>query len=99
MNKRDLLSEAQIQTALGQLPGWKASKGKLNREYKFEDFVHAFGFMASAAVTAEAMNHHPEWTNVFNKVTVRLSTHDAGGITGMDVELAGKMEALARKLS
>ena len=98
MGKRDLLTDAQVQTALNQLSGWQVMGGKLHREYKFQDFVHAFGFMASAAVTAEAMNHHPEWSNVWNRVTVDLSTHDAGGITGIDLELAGKMEAIAKKL-
>ena len=98
MGKRDLLSDAQVQTALNQLSGWQVMGGKLHREYKFRDFVHAFGFMASAAVTAEAMNHHPEWSNVWNRVTVDLSTHDAGGITGLDLELAERMEAIAKKL-
>ena len=98
MEKRDLLSDAQVQTALNQLSGWQVMGGKLHREYKFRDFVHAFGFMASAAVTAEAMNHHPEWSNVWNRVTVDLSTHDAGGITGLDLELAERMEAIAKKL-
>jgi 4a-hydroxytetrahydrobiopterin dehydratase len=72
--------------------------GKLHREYRFPDFVHAFGFMATAAVAIEAMGHHPEWFNVWDRVTVDLATHDAGGITTKDVTLAWKLEAIARRL-
>ena len=88
------LSESEIQSALRELTGWTVSNGKLHREYKFADFVHAFGFMASCALAAEAMGHHPEWFNVYNRVTVDLTTHDAGGISAKDLELAGKMDAL-----
>jgi 4a-hydroxytetrahydrobiopterin dehydratase len=98
MSKRSLLSESELKRALEGLPGWEVTGGKLHREYKFADFVHAFGFMAAAAVTIEAMNHHPDWRNVWNRVAIDLWTHDAGGITALDIELAGKLEALARKL-
>jgi 4a-hydroxytetrahydrobiopterin dehydratase len=98
MSKRALFSESEIRAALENLPGWEVAEGKLHREYRFPDFVHAFGFMAAAAVAIEAMNHHPNWSNVWNRVSIDLWTHDAGGITGMDVELAGKLEGLARKL-
>ncbi len=98
MSKRDLLETAAIETALKDLPGWTYEAGKLHREYRFADFAHAFGFMAAAAVTSEGMNHHPDWSNVWNKVTIDLYTHDAGGVTRIDVELAGKLESLARKL-
>jgi 4a-hydroxytetrahydrobiopterin dehydratase len=98
MSKRSLLAEDEVRAALARLPGWEAEGGRLRREYRFPDFVHAFGFMAAAAVTIEAMNHHPNWSNVWNRVTIELWTHDAGGITAMDVELAGKLEALAGKL-
>jgi 4a-hydroxytetrahydrobiopterin dehydratase len=91
------LSESEIQSALRELIGWSVVNGKLHREYKFADFIHAFGFMAGAALVAEAMGHHPEWINVYNRVTVDLTTHDAGGITAKDVELAGKMDALYPK--
>ncbi|MCW5979475.1 MAG: 4a-hydroxytetrahydrobiopterin dehydratase [Bryobacteraceae bacterium] len=97
MGKRALLSGDQVRSALESLPGWQLGDKKLHREYTFQDFVQAFGFMTSVALNAEAMNHHPEWTNVWNRVTVALSTHDAGGVTAMDVELAGKMEALAAR--
>ncbi len=98
MGKRDRLSAGEIRGALERLPGWTVADGKLHREYQFPDFVHAFGFMAASAAAIEAMNHHPEWFNVWNKVRIDLTTHDAGGITAMDVELAGKLEVLARKL-
>lgn len=74
------------------------ANGKLHREYRFPDFVHAFGFMAAAAVAIEAMNHHPEWFNVWNRVNVDLTTHDAGGITERDFKLARKMEDLAKRM-
>ena len=93
------LSQPDIQAKLAKLAGWTVSQGKLHREYKFADFAHAFGFMASIAVRAEALAHHPEWSNVWNRVTVDLTTHDAGGITEKDFELAQAMEAIARKLA
>ncbi len=92
------LAPGEIESALKKLGGWSVAGGKLHREYKFADFVHAFGFMAAAAVTVEAMGHHPEWFNVYNRVTIDLTTHDAGGITAKDTELAAKLESLARKL-
>jgi 4a-hydroxytetrahydrobiopterin dehydratase len=74
---------------------WTVQDGKLHREYRFNNFVEAFGFMASAALRAEAMNHHPEWFNVYGRVTVDLSTHDANGITERDFALAVQFEKLA----
>ncbi|MBK5293413.1 MAG: 4a-hydroxytetrahydrobiopterin dehydratase [Acidobacteriia bacterium] len=93
------LNEDQLQAALGELSGWSVVNGKLHREYKFPDFVHAFGFMATAAVAIEARNHHPEWSNVYNRVTVDLTTHDSGGITDKDVSLAHLLEGLAKRLA
>lgn len=98
MERPTMLTQAELEEAVRQLPGWTYLAGKLHREYKFADFVHAFGFMATASMAIEAMNHHPEWSNVYGRVTVDLSTHDAGGITELDVELAGKLEKIARKL-
>ena len=92
------LSQSEIESALRELNGWTVANGKLHRDYQFADFVHAFGFMATAALTIEKMGHHPEWFNVYNRVSVDLTTHDAGGITAKDVELAGKLETLAAKL-
>lgn len=92
------LSETDLTAAVEALPGWSIKNGKLHREYEFPDFVHAFGFMATAAIAIEAMEHHPEWSNSWNQVVVNLTTHDAGGITAKDILLAGKLEELAKRL-
>ncbi len=92
------LSESRIEAALVKLSGWKVKRGKLQRKYVFADFVTAFGFMSSAALVAERMNHHPEWFNVWSTVRIDLATHDAGGITALDLELAHAMEELAGRL-
>ena len=89
------LSDDEIQERLAGLPGWQLDGGKLARDFKFAGFARAFGFMASAAIEADKLNHHPEWSNVYNKVTVRLVTHEAKGITELDFELAQKMNKLA----
>ena len=73
---------------------WSVEEGSLHKEFKFSDFVSAFGFMTQAAIQAEKMNHHPEWFNVYNQVRVNLSTHEAGGITERDFQLASKMEEI-----
>jgi 4a-hydroxytetrahydrobiopterin dehydratase len=91
------LTESELTAELLKLPGWKLEAGKLHREYLFADFVSAFGFMASAALVAQAMDHHPEWFNVWNKVRVDLTTHDAGGISLLDFELASAMDQLAQR--
>ena len=96
MNK---LSDSDISSAIARLPGWSVKDAKLHREYKFADFPHAFGFMATAAPSIEKKNHHPEWSNVYNRVTVDLTTHDSGGITQKDVDLATLLESIAKKLS
>jgi 4a-hydroxytetrahydrobiopterin dehydratase len=92
------LSTQQLDAALATLPGWSVANDKLHREYRFPDFIHAFGFMATAAIAIEKMDHHPEWFNVYNKVNVDLTTHDAGGITQKDVDLAHSLDAFAGKL-
>ena len=76
--------------------GWSLSDGQdaITKRFKFDDFVGAFGWMAKAAIHAEKMDHHPEWSNVYNTVTVTLTTHDVDGLSPLDVELAGKMDAL-----
>ena len=94
MASRTQLTEARLAEAVRGLAGWAVENGRLKKEFRFKDFSAAWGFMCRAALAAEAMNHHPLWTNVYNRVTVELWTHDAGGITEMDVELAGKMEGL-----
>ncbi len=98
---RTPLDAAAIESALDVLNAtatapWQVCQGKLNKEFSFNDFVAAFGFMTRVALVAEAMNHHPEWFNVYAKVRVDLATHDAGGITELDFALAGRIEALAR---
>ena len=92
------LSDEDLQAALADLPEWSVVDGKLHREYEFADFIHAFGFMATAALAIEAMGHHPEWFNVYHRVRIDLTTHEAGGITAKDTELASKLEAIAKKL-
>jgi 4a-hydroxytetrahydrobiopterin dehydratase len=94
---RQKLPEAEIAAALSGLPGWSYAGGKLHREFKFENFVQAWGFMSSCALVAEAMNHHPDWSNVWNRVTVDLMTHDAGGVTKNDLELAKRMNQICGK--
>jgi 4a-hydroxytetrahydrobiopterin dehydratase len=90
------LSQEALTKRLATLEDWSVVDGKLHREFQFADFSAAFGFMTRAALAAEQLNHHPEWFNVYNKVIVDLTTHDAGGITTLDFELAEKMEELAR---
>jgi 4a-hydroxytetrahydrobiopterin dehydratase len=83
--------------ALGKLNGWNEVSGRdaITKKFVFKDFNQAFGFMARAALVAEKMDHHPEWFNVYKTVEVTLSTHDAGGLTELDVKLAGEMDRLA----
>jgi 4a-hydroxytetrahydrobiopterin dehydratase len=91
------LTDAQIEEALGGLEGWTRAGDAIHRSFEFDDFVTAFGFMTSCAIVAQAMNHHPEWSNVYNRVEVTLSTHDAGGLTQLDVDLATRMSELAAR--
>ena len=84
-----------IEKYLQQCPHWALDQGKLYRRFVFDDFVAAFGFMSQVALLAEAMNHHPEWSNVWNRVEVHLTTHDAGGISDLDFQLARKIDALS----
>jgi len=91
------LSEAERKEMLPGLDGWRMVEGRdaIAKTFVFRDFVEAFGFMTRAALAAERMNHHPEWRNVYRTVEVTLSTHDAGGLTRRDVELAQTMNRLA----
>lgn len=88
------LTDREIEERLADLPGWRLVSGKLHRRFEFEDFVAAFGFMSSLALVAERMNHHPDWSNTYNRVVVELCTHDAGGLTGRDFELAAAADRL-----
>ena len=90
------LAKDELKAALSQLSGWSIKDGKLHRQLQFASFVEAFGFMSSVALVAESAGHHPEWFNVYNRVTIDLTTHDAGGITTKDVELARRVNALAK---
>lgn len=94
---RYALNAEQLSEALADLPGWQVKEGKLHKQYQFDSFAQALGWMVTVGVAADKMNHHPEWRNVYNRVTVNLSTHDLGNaISNWDVELAQKMEALAK---
>ncbi|HSJ07591.1 MAG TPA: 4a-hydroxytetrahydrobiopterin dehydratase [Longimicrobiales bacterium] len=94
MSTRTRLSDAEIATALEALPQWRLDDGRLLREFEFDDFVHAFRFMVAVALVAERMNHHPDWTNVYKTVWIRLTTHDLGGLSTWDVELATRIDGL-----
>ena len=86
------LNEQQVVTALRELKGWELANGFIVKSFTFNDFKEAFGFMTRVAFEAEAQNHHPNWENVDNAVTIRLNTHDVGGITTNDIELAKTVE-------
>ena len=82
------LSGNELDEMVRNMKGWELKDEKLQKSFKFTNFVEAFGFMTRIALEAERMNHHPEWSNVYNNVTIKLSTHDAGGITDYDIKLA-----------
>jgi len=94
------LSEEARKSALKELPGWTETSGReaIARTFVFRDFNESFGFMSRAALLAEKSDHHPEWRNVYKTVEVVLATHDAGGLTSLDIELAKAMNAIARQL-
>jgi 4a-hydroxytetrahydrobiopterin dehydratase len=94
------LSAEARKSALAQLPGWSETPGReaIGRAFTFKDFNEAFGFMSRAALVAEKHDHHPEWRNVYKTVEVVLATHDAGGVTRLDIQLAMAMNAIARQL-
>ena len=89
-----LLTDEERAGSLKALPGWKYSDNAIHRAFRFADFRSAFAFMTRAAFEAEKMNHHPDWKNVYNRVEVSLSTHDAGGVTPLDVALASHMDKI-----
>jgi len=97
---RQKMESPKIERALRELNAsatapWQVADGKLHKEFRFGNFIEAFGFMTRVALVAESMDHHPEWFNVYQTVRVDLSTHDAGGITELDFALASRIEALA----
>ena len=97
--ERHRLTDSEIVAGLEKLPGWSLADGKLHRDYQFRDFVEAWGFLTSAAIRVQEMDHHPEWFNVYNKVRIDLVTHSVGGVSALDLELAGTLEELAQRLS
>ncbi len=95
MSRPAKLSDEEVQARITDLSGWSLADGKLRRELRFSDFVEAFGFMSRLALVAEKMDHHPEWSNVYNRVVIDLQTHDAGGLTDLDFQLATAANRLA----
>lgn len=92
---RTPLPAEQAAARLSDIPGWAIEDGKLSRAFTFDDFGRAMGFMVAVAVKADKLDHHPNWSNVYNRVEVTLWTHDAGGLTDLDFELAAHMNACA----
>jgi 4a-hydroxytetrahydrobiopterin dehydratase len=93
------LSDAEVVSRVASLPDWQVVDGVLHREFEFRDFADAFSFMTAAAFVAERMAHHPDWSNVYNKVTVRLTTHDAGGISENDFAMAAELSAIHQRFA
>ena len=93
MTELKKLTEAEILERLDEDSGWELDEGKLYQEFQFENFVEAFSFMSVVALEAEKMNHHPEWSNVYNRVEIRLSTHDVGGVSEKDFALAARIDS------
>ena len=91
------LSQDEVESELRNLEGWILSNGKIKREFKFSTFVQAFGFMTKVAMESEKLNHHPEWFNVYNQLSIDLITHDLGGVSTYDVKLAGIINKLYQK--
>ncbi len=92
--KASLLDQQEIISLPKQLPGWEVKASVLRREWKFSNFVEAFGFMTKVALLAEAMNHHPEWHNVYANLTIEFTTHDLGGLSNLDVQMAKEIDTL-----
>ena len=97
MSRPKALTTSEIEAALAGLPGWSLVNGKVHREFRFPDFMRAFAFMAEAALHAEKLDHHPEWSNVYGKVVVDLVTHDAKAVTELDLELARRMSRISER--
>ena len=89
-----ILSNKQLNECLEELNDWSIVNEKLSKTFKFANFIQAFGFMTEVAITSEAMDHHPEWSNVYNRVEINLITHSEGGITELDAELAKKIDTI-----
>ncbi|MEZ4662882.1 MAG: 4a-hydroxytetrahydrobiopterin dehydratase [Caldilineaceae bacterium] len=95
MSKRQPLSTSEVETALADLPAWRIVNGKLHRDFKFKNFVQAFGFITQVAILAERLDHHPEWSNVYGQVSIDLVTHSAGNaISQLDMDLAHQIDEI-----
>ena len=93
-----ILSNKQLNEYLEDLDGWSIENEKLSKTFKFSSFIQAFGFMTQVAITSETMDHHPEWSNVYNRVEINLVTHSEGGITKLDIELAIKIDSISSSI-
>jgi 4a-hydroxytetrahydrobiopterin dehydratase len=93
MPKYEKIEDKALEDVLAGLPGWELVEGKLHREFKFGDFSEAFAFMTRVAMDCHLLDHHPEWSNVYNRVTIDLVTHFTGGITNLDIDLASRISA------
>jgi 4a-hydroxytetrahydrobiopterin dehydratase len=98
VTERRLLGAAELREALAAVPAWELHEGRLRRAFRFADFAQAFGFMAQVALAAERLNHHPDWSNAYNRVEIALVTHDLGGLSTLDLELAQRIDAIAASL-
>jgi 4a-hydroxytetrahydrobiopterin dehydratase len=88
------MDSSALEAALSELTNWRREGDAILRDFRFDDFVGAFGFMTAVAMLAERADHHPEWSNVYNRVSIRLTTHDAGGLTQRDLDLAAAIDGL-----
>ena len=95
MTRPRRLSPEDVARRLAERPGWSGDAVSIHKEYRFADFSAAFGFMTRAALAAERLDHHPDWTNVYSRIAVTLATHDAGGVTELDFRLAETLDLLA----
>ena len=91
-----LIEQKQLNSFIEKNPSWIIDKKTIKKEFKFDNFIDAFGFMSKVALLAEKMDHHPDWQNIYNKVIVNLTTHDKGGITNNDIELAESIDELIK---
>ena len=92
--RKTLLGEGQLAQARGEIPHWDFSDDRFARAFEFANFIEAFGFMSQVALIAERLDHHPEWSNVWNKVRIEITNHDAGGVTELDVEFCRRVDGL-----
>ena len=95
--KAKLLTDEELILLQKELPNWELINSRISRKWQFPNFIEAFGFMTKVAIVAEAMNHHPEWKNVYATVTIELTTHDSGGLTNLDLQLARAINSLSQK--